>query len=107
MTDRGPTRTRIERQLVGEPIRVGERTIQPVARVTGWHGSGGSETDGGAGVWLHVTPIEVVVHESDGNEHRVSVTDPTREAMRGIVSSALMVAVVCWLLMLVLRRKRT
>jgi len=106
MTDRGPIRAKIERQLTGESIRVGERTIQPVARVTGWHGWGGSETGGGAGAWLRITPIEVHVRESDGNEHRVPVTDSTREAMRGIVWSALLIAAVCWLLMLILRRKR-
>jgi len=106
MTDRGPTRAKFERRLIGEPITVGERTIQPIARVAGWYGLGGSETSGGAGAWLRVTPVEVIVRESDGAEYRVSATDPTREAMRRIAFSALLVTAVYWLLTLILRWKR-
>ncbi|MFQ5342438.1 MAG: hypothetical protein ACE5F6_12910 [Anaerolineae bacterium] len=96
--DRIPTR--IKKRIAGQPIAVGGRTIQPVAQVAGWVGSGGSETGGGAGAWLRVTPIEVVVHETDGAERRVPITDPTREAMRGIVLSAILVAAVCWLIII-------
>lgn len=38
--------SKIERRLVGEAIPVDERTIQPVAQVAGWHGSGEGETVG-------------------------------------------------------------
>ncbi|MFQ5594794.1 MAG: hypothetical protein ACE5HA_11670 [Anaerolineae bacterium] len=101
MQDPGRRPTRIKKRIAGQPIKVGERTIQPVAQVTGWAGSGGDETGGGAGAWLRVTPIEVVVHETDGAEWRVPITDPTREAMRGIVLSALLVAAVCWLITII------
>lgn len=101
MQDRGRTPTRIEKRIAGQPITVGERTIQPAAQVAGWVGSGGGETGGGAGAWLRVTPVEVVVREGDGTEHRVPITDPTREAMRGIVLSAFLVAAVCWLIIII------
>jgi hypothetical protein len=103
MRDRGQSPTQIQKRVVGQRITVGERTIQPVAQVAGWFGSGGSDT---AGAWLRVTPIEVVVREEDGPEYRVGMTDPTRESMRGIIFSALLVASVCWLFMFMLRRKR-
>jgi hypothetical protein len=82
---------------------IGGRTIQPVARVAGWYG----QTGGGAGAWLRIIPVEVIVRESDGTEYRVPVTDPMREAMRGIIFSALLVAGVCLLFMFILRRTRS
>ena len=97
--------TRIKRRIAGHPITVRERTIQPVAQVAGWAASGGDETGGGAGAWLRVKPVEVVVREGDGTERRVPITEPTREAMRGMVLSALLVAAVCWLIMIIARRQ--
>ncbi len=104
MTNPGPSR-RIERRLVGEPIPVGERTIQPVARVTGWRGSKQGETGGGAGAWLRVTPVEVMVREGNGTEYRIPITDPTRETERRMVLAALLVAVLSWLLARLLHRR--
>jgi len=108
-TGQMPKRQRIDRQLLGEPISVGDRTIQPVARMGGWYGSQYGPTGGGAGAWLRLSPVEVIVQESDGSERRVPVTDPTREAMRAIAQSGLIVAGLCWLIMLALwlrRRKK-
>jgi hypothetical protein len=106
MTDRAPGRGRVTRQLIGEPITVGKRTIQPVARVAGWYGSSSDETAGGVGAWLRVSPSEVIVRERDGSEHHVPITDPTREAVQGLMRFAFLVAALCWLIMLVLRWRR-
>jgi len=86
---------RIEKRIAGQPLIVGERTVTPVAQVAGWVASGG------AGAWLRVMPIEAVVREGDGAEHRVPITDPTREAIRGIILSAILVAAVCWLIIII------
>lgn len=107
MQHRSRIPTRIKKRIAGQPITVGERTIQPVAQVAGWVGSGGSETGGGAGAWLRVIPIEVAVREADGTERRIPVTDPTREAVRGIVLSALLLAIVCWLIMIIIKETHT
>jgi hypothetical protein len=89
---------------VGEPMTVGERTIQPVARVAGWRTAGGNAS-GGAGAWLRVTPVELVVREGEINEYRIPITDGTRTVRRRMAVAALLVAVGCWLLMRALRRK--
>jgi len=101
MQHRSRIPTRFKKRIAGQPITVGERTIQPVAQVAGWVGSGGSEMGDAAGTWLRVAPIEVVVHEADGVEHRVPITDPTREAMRGMALAALLGAVICWLIIII------
>jgi len=98
-------RSKIERRLIGDPIAVGKRTIQPVARVTGWCGSREGETGGGAGAWLRVAPVEVVVREGDGTEYRVPITDPTHETVRRMVLATLLIAVLCWLLTRLLHRR--
>jgi hypothetical protein len=35
-----PVRSKIDRELVGDPIQIGDRTIRPVARLLGWQGYG-------------------------------------------------------------------
>lgn len=98
---------RIERRLIGEPITVDERALEPVAQVAGWHASGGNDAGGGAGTWLRVSPVEVIVQEEDGTRHHVPVINRTREAVRGMILAALAVAGMCWLLMYTLRKEAT
>ncbi len=88
---------RIDRELIGEPISVGSRTIQPVARVSGWSGGKMGVTGGGAGGWVRVRPVEVIVREGDGSESRVPIPDAgaVAVALRSIASQALAVAGVC------------
>ena len=86
---------RIDRELMGEPITVGERTIQPVARLRGWAGGADGAQGGGGAAWLSVRPVEVIVREADGSENRVPITDPAAMAVRGVVMPALAVAGVC------------
>ena len=86
---------RIDWELVGEPILAGGRAVQPVARLSGWVGGNMSEKGGGAGAWVRVRPIEVVVREADGAESRVPIVDAEQAAIRGMVVPALLVAGIC------------
>jgi hypothetical protein len=60
---------RVNRQMTGVPIQLHERTLQPVARVTGWSGSVGTRR----GAWLHAVPVEVLVTDADGQTYRVPI----------------------------------
>lgn len=92
---------RFVRPLVGEPIAVGQRTIRPVAKVTGWYTT---RRKGAGGIaWAHVTPVEVVVREADGREHRIPVQDVTRTALRGMLMGAFTIALVAWLIIRLVR----
>ncbi len=82
---------------MGEPVVVGKYTLQPVAQVTGQCTSGESETWSGAGAWLRVTPIKVIVCENDGEKYEVPIIDDTREALQEIVRGGLLVAALCGL----------
>ena len=86
---------RIDWELVGEPILVGSRAVQPVARLSGWAGGNMGEQGGGAGAWVRVRPVEVVVREADGAESRVPIVDAEQAALRGMVVPALAVAGLC------------
>ncbi len=80
----------VEREMIGEPIVVGERTIRPVARVStrilNFQAQGGSMT----GVGLRISPREAIVREGDGTEYRISLVDPTAKTMRAIALVALL-----------------
>lgn len=98
-------RWRVERTLTGDPMTVEERTVQLVARVTGWRGTNGSKSGGGGGARLRIQPVEAVVREGDGSERCVPITDPTRETIRRIVVAGLLIAAFSWLLTGMLKRK--
>ncbi len=86
---------RIDQELVGQPLVVGGRTIQPIARLSGWAGGNLGKQGGGGGGWVCVRPVEVVVREADGAESRVHIADAGQAAVRGVVVPALAVAAVC------------
>jgi hypothetical protein len=100
---------RIDWILTGDPIEAGRYTLEPVARVSGWRGGGDGEQGRGYGSLLRIRPVEVRVSDRDGVERTLPITDPTAEAVRQIALSALFVAAVSLVLMLVaaLRRLRT
>ena len=95
MTEEKMRPNRLDWELVGEPILAGGRTIQPVARLSGWAGGNMSEQGGGAGSWVRVRPVEVVVREVDGTESRVPIVDAGEAAMRGMAMQGLAVAGIC------------
>jgi len=100
MTSQKPEFKQFEKQLVGESVVVGEYTVQPVAQVTGWHMTAKGETGEGAGAWLRVTPLEVIVGKGEDEPYPVPVTNETQAAMKGIVLGGLLVAALCWLLII-------
>jgi uncharacterized spore protein YtfJ len=106
MAEDSPTPTRIDRRRVGEAIQVGDRTVQPVARVSGRIGAGGSGTAGGAGGMLTVQPVEVLVREADGAQSTLAIGDPNAQALRGMASAAAAVAVLSGIFMLLARLLR-
>ena len=97
---------KLERQLAGETMAVGERTLEPKARMAGWYGGDANERAGGAWGLLRVTPVEVIVHEPDGREQRVEIVDATAAALRGLTALSLLVMLVSWLVILFARRNR-
>ena len=76
------SRSRISEQFVGEPLKVGARTIRPVVRVGGGRGPG---------TRLRAEPAGVIVVEGDGLERRVSTPDRTRPVLWELAGVALMV----------------
>ncbi len=94
-------RNRIDRILVADPVTIGGRTLQPVARAGGWAGGGEGQQGRGFGGWLRIQPLEVRVSEPGRDDYTVSVLDPTRDAIRRMALAALFVAAVSALLLLV------
>lgn len=81
---------KMNREVIGEPIVVGERTIRPAARVStrllNFQVRGG----GVAGVGLRISPSEAIVREKDGTEYRIALADPTAKMMRAMMVVALL-----------------
>ena len=95
MAEQDTRPNRIDRELVGEVMPIGDRTIQPVARLSGWACGNSGPHGGGGGGWVQVRPVEVFVREADGAESRVPVVDANAQAIRGIAAAGLAVAGVC------------
>ncbi len=99
--------TRVERQLTGEPLTFfGTRTVQPIASVSGWVGAGGDENGSGAGAYVSVTPVEVVVRDADGREQRVPTPDATGAALKGMLLAGLAGPMI-WLIFRLIARRRS
>jgi uncharacterized spore protein YtfJ len=106
MPETRPTPTRIDRRVVGDPIEIGDRTVQPVARVRGRVGAGSGPSGGAAGGMLRVEPVEVLVREADGAESALALPNPTAQAVRGMAGVAAAVAVVSVAVNIVVRLAR-
>ncbi len=126
-----PSREKIERELTGEPLSLGERRIQTVARMTGWKmspggamGAGAKRLSGqfqvqgpdgqmyqvpmtgeGGGAWIEVRPVQVRVQEGNGQEYSVPIADKTAEQIRQMVTSALIFGAFCWFVAWLLDRQ--
>ncbi len=64
-----PNLEAIDERLEGDPIRLGDRSVTPVGRMTGKRFEGGNEHAGGFGMILTLQPEEIIVRES-GQEPR-------------------------------------
>lgn len=76
--------TRIDRTLVGDSLQVGGHRVTPVARLTGRAGGGAQGSGGGGGAWLRLRPTELRVSIRDSAPAIVPITDPQRDALRGM-----------------------
>lgn len=84
---------KIDRRLVGDTIEIDGLSIQPVARVRGRMGAGGSEQGGGAGGRFSLEPVEVIVRERTGAQSTLALVDPSAQALRAMAGVAVTVAV--------------
>lgn len=96
MSEEGFKPIRVQRQLTGKAMTIGNRIVQPVASVSGWVGGAGNQEGSGVGGVLSMTPVEVIVREADGREQRVPTTDATGASVRGILFASL-VGPLIWL----------
>jgi uncharacterized spore protein YtfJ len=103
MTEEAKQPTKIDQQLAGPQITVGGRTVQPLARLTGQRGEEIGPTGGGAGAWMRLTPVEVIVSNADGTERHIAIGDPTARALWGMAGVAGLVAVASAVLILLAR----
>jgi hypothetical protein len=85
---------RVNRQMTGLPIQLHERSLQPVARVTGWSGSVGKR----GGAWLHTVPVEVLVTDDDGQTYRVPIEVQKYGSVRWLALAGALVLPLNWLL---------
>jgi hypothetical protein len=102
MKDVNPGKTKIDRLLEMEPITVGERRIQPVARMTGWQFTGDQESGAFAIAVGRLAPVEVRVR-TDDEETVIPVADPDKEPLRNIAVTGVVLSIVCTLIMLAVR----
>lgn len=102
----GPVGSKIDRELVGEPIHVGQCKLTPVARLVGGRGAAGGPQGGGRGAGIRLSPTKVLVQDSDGAEYELPIVDDSKEAMQGIAMGWLVIGVLGWLLVLLLKSKR-
>jgi hypothetical protein len=100
MSSQNPEFKQFEKRLVGEPMVIGEYSIQPVAQAAGWQLTARGETGEGAGALLRVTPLEVIVRKGEGEPYPLLLANETEEAMKGIALGGLVIAAFCWIVIL-------
>jgi hypothetical protein len=94
---------KIDQQLTGPQITVGGHTVQPLARLTGQHSENNGPSGGGAGAWVRLTPLEVIVSDPDGAERRIAMINPTARILGGMAALAAFVAAGSAVLILIAR----
>ncbi len=103
MTDRATQPTKIDQELAGPQITVGGHTVQTLARLTGQHSERNGPSGGGAGAWVRLTPVEVILSNPDGAERRIGVINPTARILGGMAGLAAFVAAGSAVLILIAR----
>jgi hypothetical protein len=110
MAKTNPMPPKIDRRLVGDPIQIDGYSLQPVARVRGRYGAGGSKEGGGAGGQFSVEPVEVIVRAADGTQSTLALADPSAQALRsmaGVAATVAALAVAFNIVGRLLRRRRS
>ena len=103
MTERSSQPIKIDQQLAGPQITAGGQMVQPIARLTGQRNENNGPSSDGAGAWVRLTPIEVVVSGPRGAERHIAVTNPSAQALRQMVGFAAFVAAGSAVLILIAR----
>jgi hypothetical protein len=104
MANEKPSWRRLDQQLRLEPITSGQRTIQPVAQLTGWQWINAQATASSGGVLVCIQPLAVIVRQ-DGVEHTIPIVDPLRAALRALSLTGLFISLGCWFVMLIVQRR--
>ncbi len=89
----------IDRRCAGRPIKLGQRSLQPVARMAGGTGSWGQA----GGVWLRTRPVEVLVTDENGRTYRVPITVQRNDTVRWLALAGALVLPLNWLVRRALR----
>ena len=98
-----PNLEAIDERLEGDPIRLGDRSVTPVGRMTGKRFEGGNEHAGGFGMILTLQPEEIIVRES-GQERAISMAPTDTEPLRALFVAGGAVAGGCLVIMFLSRR---
>lgn len=93
---------KMDRRLEGEPVHVGDRTVQPVGRLTGKPIRAGGAQGGFSGVVAHLQPVEIVVRQGDATQ-TIPIADAQKAALRRLVMAGLAICVGCILIMVAAR----
>jgi hypothetical protein len=99
MGDDSAPESGIDRRLEAEPITVGERSVQPVARLTGRRFGSGNEHGSFSAAAVQLKPLEIVVREGE-EEYTIPIVEPQREPLRALLITGIAVAAGCVLVMI-------
>lgn len=109
MGNAAPSGAKVDRRIEAEPIEIGGKRIQPVARLVGWELDADPETSPFMSRMGRLTPLEVLIYSGEEQQEVISIEDPLQEPIRGILAASAVVSVICMLIMLaskiVIRRK--
>jgi hypothetical protein len=93
---------KIDRRLEGDQFEIGDRTVQPVVRLTGMRFGAGNDRGEGAGAVVELQPEEAIVREN-GTVYSVSLAGSQRKSVGDTVAVGSAIAVGCLSIMLVSR----
>ncbi len=88
-----------DRPCAGRPIKIDQRTLGPVARMTGGAGAWGQAE----GVWLRTRPVEVLVTDENGRTYLVPITVQRNDTVRWLALAGALVLPLNWLVRRALR----
>jgi hypothetical protein len=90
---------KIRKELAGTPVRIGTRTIVPVAKVDIRYATIGDERNGVALAWGRVVPHHLEVRDDEGSTRRIGIEGGSRTPFLGMTLGAGAIALVCSALM--------
>lgn len=94
MTNRAPSRRKVDEVLTTDPLTVFEWRIQPVAHLQGRETNGTEQTGPFFSRTGKLTPIEVRV-DGAGGQWVIPIDDPVREPIRAMLVAGAALSAVC------------